>query len=349
MKKLSAFLLLIIIFFGCKRTDGQVSEKESFSISGTIDGDYADFIFLGYGKTKDSVQVVNNRFLFKGSVERPTQAWLNLRPDATIAWVYIENSEIEIKAEYEKKIQKGKSLNILKITHIQGSRSADIQKEYREFCQENKIKENFQNLLFTKLDTFFQKNRTHPLCGTILADLATVNPVLSNEELTHLYAKLDTTMQNTEDLQMFKDGISKLAEYGVGKSFLKFKLPDLENKEIDIESYLGKIILIDFWASWCAPCRAKHPDLIKLKNRIKNDRFDIVSISVDDSKEKWINAVKKDNLFWTNLIDIEMRVNNELGILAIPANYLIDGNGIVLGVNLSIEQIEGTVLNSLKE
>ena len=80
--------------------------------------------------------------------------------------------------------------------------------------------------------------------------------------------------------------------------------------------------------------------MIELKKKFDNIDFDIVSVSIDDNKESWIKAIEKDNLTWTNLIDIDKKVNNELGIVAIPFNYLINENGIVLGVNLSLEQIQ---------
>ena len=85
--------------------------------------------------------------------------------------------------------------------------------------------------------------------------------------------------------------------------------------------------------------------MIELKKKFKDTDFDIVSLSIDDNRSNWIKAIEKDNLNWTNLIDIDKQVNNELGILAIPYNYLIDEDGIVIGVNLSLEQIE----NELKK
>ena len=85
--------------------------------------------------------------------------------------------------------------------------------------------------------------------------------------------------------------------------------------------------------------------MIELKKKFKDTDFDIVSISIDDNKNNWIKAIEKDNLDWTNLIDINKKINDELGIPGIPFNYLIDENGIIIGVNLSLEQIE----NELKK
>lgn len=157
--------------------------------------------------------------------------------------------------------------------------------------------------------------------------------------------KIDTTQQHKDDLEMFKMGINNLDKYGINKPFLEFTLPNTKDEGIQITSFLGKNTLVDFWASWCGPCRIKHPELIKLKKKFEDTNFDIISVSIDDNKKSWLEAIEKDNLNWTNLIDIDKQINDELDIPAIPFNYLIDSNGIVIGVNLSLEQIE----NELKK
>lgn len=340
MKNLFA-LLIIIIFFGCKETSkDDTEEKESFTISGTIDGDYNDYIYLNYEDYKDSVKVVNSSFKFTGAVEKPMQGWLNLKPDANVVWLYIENSDIQIQTNFNKITQNKKAINILKFKEISGSKSAEIKKEYQDFYQANKDNENFKTLLYNKLETFVEVNKDHPFCGAILGELALIKPVLSQKELIQLYSKIDTSRQHKDDLKMFEMGIENLSKYGVSKPFLKFKLPNIQEENIDITNFLGKTTLVDFWASWCAPCRKKHPDLIQLKEKYKNDDFDIVSVSIDKKRNDWIKAIEKDNLKWTNLIDIDWAVYNELGIIAVPYNYLIDEKGVVIGVNLSVEQID---------
>ncbi|CAM1345637.1 redoxin family protein [Tenacibaculum amylolyticum] len=332
-------ILIILTFVSCKEN----TKEKSFHLSGTINGEYTGYIFLNYGTIKDSVKVSNNSFEFNGSVKRPIQGWLNLKSNGNAAWLYIENSHISIKTDYERKNQNGKTINFLNITDIKGSYSAKIQNEYKDFYQANKNKENFKDTLYNKLNVFIEENKNHPISGTILGELALIEPILTRNELIELYSKIDTTQQSQDDLKMFKMGIENLNEYGVNKPFLEFTLPNTEGKNVDIKSFLGKKILVDFWASWCIPCRKKHPELIKLKNKLGKENFDIVSVSIDDNKENWLQAIEKDSLKWTNLIDIDKQVNNKLGIQAIPYNYLIDENGIVLGVNLSIDEIEKTI------
>ncbi|WP_299397189.1 TlpA disulfide reductase family protein [uncultured Gelidibacter sp.] len=337
-------ILIICSFISCKvNPKNETTEKQSFTLTGTINGDYSDYIYLNYGTIIDSVKVINNSFEFRGVVEKPVQGALNLKPPAYSHVVYLENSNISIQADFEKKILNEIDHNTLKINDVKGSYYAKIQKEYAEFYQTNQNKENFNSLLYDKLKTFIEENKNHPFSGVVLGEIAAINPVLTKNELLELYAKIDTTQQDKDYLEMFEMGIKNLDNYGVNKPFLKFSLPNTKDNDINITSFLGKIILVDFWASWCGPCRIKHPDLIKLKKKFEDTNFDIVSVSIDDNKKSWIQAIEKDNLNWTNLIDIDKKVNDELGIPAIPFNYLIDENGIVLGVNLSIIEIERIV------
>jgi thiol-disulfide isomerase/thioredoxin len=294
---------------------------------------------LNYGDVVDSVKVSDDKFEFSGNVLRPIQGWLNLKPDANVAFFYIENSDIRIQADFEKKIQNETAINFLTVNSIEGSYSAEIQEDYRIFYQSNKNKKNFSSLLYEKLTSFIEENKSHPFSGQVLGELALINPILSKNELLELYKKLDTTHQNSEDLEMFTMGIANLEDYGLTKPFPEVTLPNLNGQDIELTSYHGNILLVDFWASWCAPCREKHPDLIKLKSEFENSEFEIVSVSIDDDKTKWLQAVEKDQLDWLNLIDLDKQLHDKLGISAIPFNYLLDKKGVILGVNLSLVEI----------
>jgi len=142
-------ILIICILISCKENPKKETiEKESFSLKGTINGDYSDYIFLNYGKVKDSVKILNKKFEFNGKVERPTQGWLNLEGYSTVAHIYIENSKILIQTDYEKTINNDKPLNVLKINDVKGSKTFLIQEEYKNFFQANQNKENFKSMNF---------------------------------------------------------------------------------------------------------------------------------------------------------------------------------------------------------
>lgn len=130
---------------------------------------------------------------------------------------------------------------------------------------------------------------------------------------------------------------------------LKFKNPD--GKEVSLSSLRGKVVLIDFWASWCKPCRIENPNLVKAHKKfssvnLKNAKgFEIYGVSLDKSQERWVQAIKQDGLAWTNVSDLggwNSKGAAIYGVRSIPANFLIDANGIIIakglrGANLHAE------------
>ncbi len=113
-------------------------------------------------------------------------------------------------------------------------------------------------------------------------------------------------------------------------------------QSFNIEAFEGKYILIDFWASWCVPCRKEHPNLIKLYEQFKNKNFDIVSVSLDSDKNAWIEAIIKDKINWTNVSDLKGQQNEiaiKYGVQSVPANFLINPNGVIIEKNLSSEML----------
>ncbi|MCU0351493.1 MAG: AhpC/TSA family protein, partial [Flavobacterium sp.] len=107
----------------------------------------------------------------------------------------------------------------------------------------------------------------------------------------------------------------------------KFVQQSSTGQQIRLEAFEGKYVLLDFWASWCAPCRKEHPNLIKIYELFKNKNFEIISISLDSENDHWLNAITKDKLTWTQISDLKGQQNDiavQYGVQSVPANFLIN-------------------------
>ena len=121
-----------------------------------------------------------------------------------------------------------------------------------------------------------------------------------------------------------------------------FTQNDVNGKSVSLASLRGKYVLVDFWASWCGPCRAENPNVVKTYSKFKDKNFTVLGVSLDQDKAKWVEAIKKDGLTWTQLSDLKYW-NNEVavkfGIQSIPASFLVDPNGVVIGRDLRGEDL----------
>lgn len=137
----------------------------------------------------------------------------------------------------------------------------------------------------------------------------------------------------------------------IGYPAMDFTQNDADGKPISLSSFKGKYVLVDFWASWCGPCRAENPNVVKAYNEFKDKGFTILGVSFDSKKENWLKAVEKDKLTWTQVSDLggwNNAVGKMYGIRSIPQNILIDKEGKIIAKNLRGEDLAAKLAEVLK-
>jgi peroxiredoxin len=165
------------------------------------------------------------------------------------------------------------------------------------------------------------------------------------------FSELPDWIKNSVTGKYVSNKIEGAKAVAIGKNAPSFTQKSIDGKTISLENFKGKYVLLDFWASWCVPCRKEHPSFLKIYETYQAKNFEIISVSIDEDKNAWINASKMDNINWTNLLDVKGQANEvtvKYGVQAVPANFLIDSNGVIVAKNLNGETLEKTLLDLLK-
>ncbi len=160
----------------------------------------------------------------------------------------------------------------------------------------------------------------------------------ASAEIKELYDKLTNHVRQSYYGRKVKELYETTDKSSIGKELKDFIAQDPEGRSVSIGNMQASYILIDFWASWCLPCRKENPHLKEVYRKYQNKGFEIVGFSLDDDKENWMRAIKNDGISWLNISDLKgwgkSEVCDELGINNVPMNILIDKNKIVIARNL---------------
>lgn len=171
------------------------------------------------------------------------------------------------------------------------------------------------------------------------------------KEMASLFKKLDKKVQKSTEGKAFSYYLKRLKNASVGKKAPGITQLDVDGNPYSLQDLKGKYVLVDFWASWCPPCRKENPNLVATYAEFKDKNFEILGVSLDKEMSAWKKAIADDNLTWKHISDLQHWNNGAAatyGIKAIPQNVLVDPNGIIIAKNLHGEDLKKKLREILK-
>ncbi len=278
----------------------------------------------------------------------PIQSRLHMDQRSYIEDIYLDNSKTYIicttkMSDYDK----GKdTLNMLSVLSVKGSNTDKLKTDFElslNTLNKSNVPDEEKRLEYYHRLFAFIKSYPKSKVSPYLLGKATL---LSYSQVRELNSMLDTSLNNTfeaKSVMGLLNYLDKSKNSAIGVVFHDFILKDSSSHEIDTKQLRGKYTLIVFWASWCGPCRAEHPALNILYKNYKNKGFEMIGVSLDKDKENWTKAIVKDQLSWTQVVDMnafEGETAKYYDLEGIPANFLLDKEGKILGVDLTPKEIQ---------
>jgi len=312
------------------------------------------------GKVDTLTYPANDTLLYKGTISKP--GIFQLRKDLIGAFqLWVDDTPITCDVVEEK----GNRSNKLNITNLKGSADTKLLNEMTvpstfsviippPFSESSRdsvtrlIKEYETNTSYVRIDSLLKARPESPIIPFYITYYA---PILHADTILSLYNRLPENTRNTEKGKDVLEYLERLTLFKKGKVIDNFKMRDPKGKKRSLYSISAKYILLDFWASWCGPCRAENPTLVKLYKQFHDKGFEIVSISLDDSKADWIKAIKKDGLNWYHLSDLkrwECALVEQYKIRGIPYSVVLDENYKVIAIPYTARDIERLLISLLK-